>query len=329
MTYSRTVIILFVTLLFAGWSSAQLPAGAQQPAPQEYTDVNQAHWAADSIRRLSALGILTGYPDGTFAGQQAPTRYELAVVAARIVDVIGGALTELALDPAYWEDFERVANLLARVRNLEYALDSAASLEGVENLAERLANIEAHLNEQLGEERFPAPELRDFENTSVAQSTGIAPGDGGDDPAAPNGETAAGAGSGGSPVREGVDWWLGVAVGYPIPGTLFVGIEDLLPRFSLRAGLGIAQEQFGLELLAMYDFADDLASLQPYVAAGPVIYTGEGASASGITALGGLNIPLGVQLDERAFLMLEGGTTFALDDFHMNLNLRAGLGYRF
>lgn len=52
---------------------------------QPFADVPAEHWAFDAIAELAAKGILEGYPDGTFKGDRAMTRYEMAMALARIL----------------------------------------------------------------------------------------------------------------------------------------------------------------------------------------------------------------------------------------------------
>jgi hypothetical protein len=47
-------------------------------AQNSYSDVSDAHWAADAIKRLSLEKFIQGYPDGTFQGKRNVTRYEMA-----------------------------------------------------------------------------------------------------------------------------------------------------------------------------------------------------------------------------------------------------------
>ncbi|MBM3461291.1 MAG: S-layer homology domain-containing protein [Armatimonadetes bacterium] len=42
-------------------------------------------WATDAVRALAAKGMLEGYPDGTFKGDRAATRYETALIIARFL----------------------------------------------------------------------------------------------------------------------------------------------------------------------------------------------------------------------------------------------------
>lgn len=52
---------------------------------QPFADVPTDHWAFDAIAELAAKGIVEGYPDGTFKGDRAMTRYEMAMVVARLL----------------------------------------------------------------------------------------------------------------------------------------------------------------------------------------------------------------------------------------------------
>ncbi|RAK08652.1 S-layer family protein [Halanaerobium saccharolyticum] len=55
---------------------------------QSFSDVPSEHWAYDAINKLVAAGIVEGYPDGEYKGQQSMTRYEMAVMVSRALDNI-------------------------------------------------------------------------------------------------------------------------------------------------------------------------------------------------------------------------------------------------
>lgn len=59
------------------------PAFAQ---PQPFSDVPTNHWAYNAVNSLAEQGLIEGYPDGTFKGKQALTRYEFAQALARLMD---------------------------------------------------------------------------------------------------------------------------------------------------------------------------------------------------------------------------------------------------
>ncbi|MDD3147633.1 MAG: S-layer homology domain-containing protein [Candidatus Riflebacteria bacterium] len=50
-----------------------------------FSDVPFSHWAYDAVNKLSANGILQGYPDGRYKGNQTVTRYALAMVTAKML----------------------------------------------------------------------------------------------------------------------------------------------------------------------------------------------------------------------------------------------------
>jgi hypothetical protein len=54
-----------------------------------FADVPTDHWAYEAVNQLQQDGILIGYPDGTFGGKRAMTRYEFAVAIARMIPIIG------------------------------------------------------------------------------------------------------------------------------------------------------------------------------------------------------------------------------------------------
>lgn len=46
------------------------------------------HWAYDAVQKLVDQGIIIGYPDGTFRGNRALTRYEFAMAVSRLLDAL-------------------------------------------------------------------------------------------------------------------------------------------------------------------------------------------------------------------------------------------------
>jgi len=59
---------------------------AEQPTSPAFRDVPAHHWAAGFVEKVKSLGLMEGYPDGTFRGDQPVTRYELAAILSRLVD---------------------------------------------------------------------------------------------------------------------------------------------------------------------------------------------------------------------------------------------------
>jgi hypothetical protein len=71
-------------------------AASAQTAPQ---DVPRDHWAFGAVDNLFRLGILRGYPDGTFKGSRPVSRYEMAGAIDQLhlhfLGVTGGLQSQL------------------------------------------------------------------------------------------------------------------------------------------------------------------------------------------------------------------------------------------
>ncbi len=50
-----------------------------------FSDVPFSHWSYDAVNKLAAKGILQGYPNGTYKGNQVVDRYSLAMVTAKML----------------------------------------------------------------------------------------------------------------------------------------------------------------------------------------------------------------------------------------------------
>ena len=60
-------------------------AGELSGSDDLFPDVPANHWAYEYVTRLREAGILTGYPDGNFAGDRMMTRYEFAAIVYRAI----------------------------------------------------------------------------------------------------------------------------------------------------------------------------------------------------------------------------------------------------
>ena len=102
-------------------------------ATNPFMDVPMNHWAYDAIGQLAAHGILSGYPDGTYKGKQATTRYEMASALAR-------ALAVVDMTKASKQDVEMLKRLV-----VEFKDELGALGVRVDELDERVAVIEDRL----------------------------------------------------------------------------------------------------------------------------------------------------------------------------------------
>ncbi len=105
------------------------PAFAANP----FMDVPMNSWAYDAISQLSAVGVVSGYPDGTFKGNQPMTRYEMASIVAR-------ALAVVDMNKASKQDVEMLKKLVVEFKDELDALGVQ-----VDELDSRVAVLEENL----------------------------------------------------------------------------------------------------------------------------------------------------------------------------------------
>jgi len=67
----------------AGYIMVSGAASIAFAAANPFEDVPADHWAYDAIAQLAADGVIEGYGDGTYRGDQEITRYEMAQMVAR------------------------------------------------------------------------------------------------------------------------------------------------------------------------------------------------------------------------------------------------------
>ena len=56
------------------------------PANAFYTDMNETHWAYQSIKFLTEVGVVVGYPDGSYKPDIPVTRAEFASMAIKALE---------------------------------------------------------------------------------------------------------------------------------------------------------------------------------------------------------------------------------------------------
>ncbi|WP_170270417.1 S-layer homology domain-containing protein [Heliorestis acidaminivorans] len=68
-------------------SPAPAPPVTPAPSTNHFSDLNRSHWAYDTIMEMVELGILSGYPDGTFRPNNTVTRAEFASIMVRTLEL--------------------------------------------------------------------------------------------------------------------------------------------------------------------------------------------------------------------------------------------------
>ena len=121
-------------------------------AAQSFPDVPSDSYAAEAVSRLADLGIVIGFPDGTFRGNEAFTRYQAALVVSRLLDTVQGEmLTSADLDTlrnAVQELASDVAANQQSVKDLQSAINSSQGADpaAVEQLQTQLDKLTVQLD---------------------------------------------------------------------------------------------------------------------------------------------------------------------------------------
>src|ERR1700682_5333816 len=122
---------LSTLVLAASFSLGSLVALGQGASATPFSDVPANHWADQAIQSLAADGLVEGYPDGKFKGDRPLTRYEMAVLVARVI----AKLQANGAGYASKADLDKLQKLIdalkdeldslgVRVTNLEDSLDA-------------------------------------------------------------------------------------------------------------------------------------------------------------------------------------------------------------
>lgn len=111
----KTLLVVMVLLLAT-------PLFAQGP----FNDVPTDHWAYDAVNKLQKDGIIIGYPDGTFGGKRAMSRYEFATAIARILPLINPQ------DLSQYATKSDLQNAIAGIKPSEMDLSKYATKEDLD-----------------------------------------------------------------------------------------------------------------------------------------------------------------------------------------------------
>jgi len=165
-----------LTVLSMGFGAAQ------------FSDVPAGHWAQEAVEAITARGIIVGFPDGTFRGNENLTRYQAALIIYRLLQQLEAekgkgptteavtAMTEeekAALQNAVQELAAELAALGVRVSALE---DNAATKDDIAALQaqiDELKGAQAPTGEAMDQQALQ--DLADrVEAASVAADTALA-----------------------------------------------------------------------------------------------------------------------------------------------------------
>lgn len=112
---------------------------SQVTSVSQFKDVQPTDWAFQALQSLvERYGCVAGYPDGTFKGNRALTRYEFAAGLNACLNRVNELITTATEDSLKQEDLARLKKLQE-----EFAAELATLRGRVDNLEARAAEIEA------------------------------------------------------------------------------------------------------------------------------------------------------------------------------------------
>jgi hypothetical protein len=103
-----------------------------------FPDVPENHWAKDAVAALAAKGLVEGYPDGTFKGDRSASRWEVAMIVARL-------LAKMEQEHATFASKAELDELRKLVNALREELDALGVR--VDNLEENVASLDKRVTE--------------------------------------------------------------------------------------------------------------------------------------------------------------------------------------
>lgn len=115
----KTLVSMITGALVIGAASTTFAAA------NPFSDVPADSWAYDAVSKLASDGIINGYTDGTYKGQNTMTRYEMAQIVAKAMTKTDMDKADKALvDKLAAEFSEELDNLGVRVSDLEKKSDN-------------------------------------------------------------------------------------------------------------------------------------------------------------------------------------------------------------
>ncbi len=111
----KSLVSALTTALVVGAASTTFSAA------NPFSDVPADHWAYDAVAQLAAEGVIEGYGDASYRGEQEITRFEMAQMVAK---AMAKGVNSAALDKLAAEFAQELNSLRVRVAALEKKVDN-------------------------------------------------------------------------------------------------------------------------------------------------------------------------------------------------------------
>lgn len=147
-------------------------------------DVPAGHWALEAVRMMVQQGYITGYADGTFRGNQPLTRYQAALILARILNTVNVERLTPQQREVLQKGVESVTADLQVIRGQLVTLGDSITVQSQELAAlreqrgqdvERVAALEGQIVALQQQVALLTTGLQDLRQASAALALGTAP----------------------------------------------------------------------------------------------------------------------------------------------------------
>ncbi|GGR90743.1 S-layer homology domain-containing protein [Deinococcus sedimenti] len=135
----KSLIIASTLALSLGAASAQTTTTTAAPAQVTLSDVPAGHWAKDAVDKIVQCGLIQGFPDGTYRGNENLTRYQAALIFYRALQTGAlsgcgfGATDMTTIANGMQEVSTELAAIASRVTDLEkLTADQQARIDALE-----------------------------------------------------------------------------------------------------------------------------------------------------------------------------------------------------
>ena len=122
----KKILTIAATMALAlGVASAQDTAPVTSATVTNFTDIPAGHWAKDAVDLIVQKGLIQGFPDGTYRGNENLTRYQAALIFARLLQT--GALSAAAQPATGGLSAEDVAVITKGMQDVSTELAAVSS----------------------------------------------------------------------------------------------------------------------------------------------------------------------------------------------------------
>ncbi|MEZ4632982.1 MAG: S-layer homology domain-containing protein [Deinococcales bacterium] len=145
----KVSIVLGILLIFIFPAFAQI--AALQSAPAKFPDVPPGFYAEEAIEIAVRSGVIVGRANGTFDGKANLSRYEAAIIIARLLSLQGANLSEIygnieLLDRALGELRAELSSVNGQVAALQSTVNQKADRSEVDLLKKQVASLQYEMD---------------------------------------------------------------------------------------------------------------------------------------------------------------------------------------